>query len=52
LTELSFLAPVEDDLGRVEQVLKDHPPEQHEAINLAVDHLIKSVTTRLLAPPT
>ncbi len=47
MTELSFLAPVEDDLGRVEQVLKDHPPEQHEAINLAVDHLIKSGGKRL-----
>jgi len=31
----------------VERVLRDHPPEQHEAINLAVDHLINGGGKRL-----
>jgi geranylgeranyl pyrophosphate synthase len=47
LTELSFLAPVAEDLERVEKVLRTHPPEQHEAINLAVDHLINGGGKRL-----
>lgn len=47
MTELSFLDLVEDDLGRVEALLKAHPPEQHEAISLAVDHLISGGGKRL-----
>ena len=47
MTELSFLDPIEADLGRVEVLLKDHPPEQHEAIGLAVDHLISGGGKRL-----
>ena len=47
MTELSFLCPVEEDLNRVEAVLKDHPPEQHVAISLAVDHLINGGGKRL-----
>ena len=47
MTELSFLEPVQEDLSRVEAVLKDHPPEQHEAINLAVDHLVSGGGKRL-----
>lgn len=47
MTELSFVGPVEEDLGRVEVVLKSHPPEQHEAINLALDHLISGGGKRL-----
>ena len=47
MTDLSFLIPVEEDLERVERVLRDHPPEQHEAINLAVDHLINGGGKRL-----
>lgn len=47
MTDLSFLEPVEDDLERVEELLKEHPPEQHEAISLAVDHLIDGGGKRL-----
>jgi geranylgeranyl pyrophosphate synthase len=47
LIELSFLDPVEDDLERVETLLKDHPPEQHEAISVAVDHLLGGGGKRL-----
>ena len=47
LTELAFLKPVEEDLARVEAVLREHPPEQHEAISLAVDHLISGGGKRL-----
>jgi len=47
LTDLSFLCPVEDDLRRVEALLAEHPPEQHEAISLAVDHLISGGGKRL-----
>ena len=47
MIEQPFLDLVEDDLGRVEARLKDHPPEQHEAITLALDHLIGGGGKRL-----
>ena len=47
MTDLSFLYPVEDDLRRVEALLGDHPPEQHAAIGLALDHLITGGGKRL-----
>ena len=47
MTDLSFLDPVEDDLRRVEAVLGEHPPEEHEAIGLALDHLIEGGGKRL-----
>jgi geranylgeranyl pyrophosphate synthase len=47
LTDLSFLNLVKADLERVEALLKEHPPEQHEAISLAVDHLIDGGGKRL-----
>ena len=31
MTNLSFLDPIEDDLRRVETLLGEHPPEEHEA---------------------
>jgi geranylgeranyl pyrophosphate synthase len=40
LIELSFSNLVEDDLAKVENLLRQHPAGQHEAISLAVDHLI------------
>jgi geranylgeranyl pyrophosphate synthase len=42
-----FLNLVEHDLGKVEKLLRDHPPEQHDAISLAVDHLIGGGGKRL-----
>ncbi|MGD2164411.1 MAG: polyprenyl synthetase family protein [Anaerolineae bacterium] len=47
MTDLSFLNLVKADLERVEALLKEHPPEQHEAISLAVDHLIDGGGKRL-----
>jgi len=40
LTELSFPSLVRDDLGRVEALLRMRSPEQHEAIGMALDHLV------------
>jgi len=45
--ELSFPNPIEDDLGKVEALLQEHPPEEHEAISLAVDHLVGGGGKRL-----
>ncbi len=47
MTDLSFLNPIEDDLRRVETLLGEHPPEEHEAIGLALDHLIEGGGKRL-----
>jgi geranylgeranyl pyrophosphate synthase len=47
LTDLSFLKRVEHDLEKVERLLREHPPEQHDAISLAVDHLIEGGGKRL-----
>lgn len=47
MTDLLFLNLVEHDLGKVEKLLRDHPPEQHDAISLAVDHLIGGGGKRL-----
>ena len=47
MTNLSFLDPIEDDLRRVETLLGEHPPEEHEAIGLALDHLIEGGGKRL-----
>ncbi len=35
-----FLDLVRDDLERVEALLRERPPGQHEAIGMAVDHLV------------
>jgi len=40
LETLSFLSLVQDDLKRVETLLRAHSSEQHEAIGVAIDHLI------------
>lgn len=47
MTDLSFISPIEDDLRRVEALLREHPPEQHETIGLALDHLIDGGGKRL-----
>jgi geranylgeranyl pyrophosphate synthase len=47
LTDLSFVNLVEDDLGKVENLLRERPPEQHDAIGLALDHLISGGGKRL-----
>jgi geranylgeranyl pyrophosphate synthase len=47
LIELSFFSLVEDDLAKVENLLGQHPPGQHEAISLAVDHLVTGGGKRL-----
>ncbi len=47
LTDRSFVDPVRDDLARVETVLKAPPPEEHEAISIAVQHLITGGGKRL-----
>ena len=38
---------VEEDLVRVESLLGEHPPDQHEAVNSAVDHLMAGGGKRL-----
>lgn len=43
----SFLELVQDDLKRVEALLRERPLDQHEAIHTAVDHLIGSGGKRL-----
>ncbi|OQY19638.1 MAG: hypothetical protein B6I35_11440 [Anaerolineaceae bacterium 4572_32.2] len=40
LEHLSFLDLIRDDLERVENLLRERPPGQHEAIGVAVDHLV------------
>jgi geranylgeranyl pyrophosphate synthase len=45
--DLSFFNLVEDDLARVENVLGQHPAGQHEAISVAVDHLMAGGGKRL-----
>lgn len=45
--ELSFLTLVEDDLAKVEALLAQHPAWQHEAISVAVDHLVGGGGKRL-----
>lgn len=45
--ELSFLGLVRDDLVRVEFLLRERYPGQHEAIGVAVDHLVGSGGKRL-----
>jgi geranylgeranyl pyrophosphate synthase len=47
LTDLAFLELIEPELGKVERLLHDHPPEQHDAISRAVDHLIEGGGKRL-----
>jgi len=40
LEHLSFLDLIRDDLERVENLLRERSPGQHEAIGVAVDHLV------------
>lgn len=40
MKHLPFLDLIRDDLDRVEVLLQEQPAEQHEAIDIAVDHLI------------
>ncbi len=47
LNDLSFLSLISDDLEQVETLLRDHPPEQHKAISIAVDHLVAGGGKRL-----
>jgi geranylgeranyl pyrophosphate synthase len=47
LTELYFLSLIRDDLERVEALLREHYPGQHEAIGLAIEHLVDGGGKRL-----
>jgi geranylgeranyl pyrophosphate synthase len=47
LIDRSFFNLVEDDLAKVENLLGQHPAGQHEAISVAVDHLVAGGGKRL-----
>jgi geranylgeranyl pyrophosphate synthase len=47
LIDRSFFSLVEDDLAEVENLLGQHPASQHEAISVAVDHLVAGGGKRL-----
>jgi len=47
LEHLSFLDLVRDDLERVETLLRERSPGQHEAISVAVDHLVNGGGKRI-----
>jgi geranylgeranyl pyrophosphate synthase len=47
LKRLPFLDLIQAELGQVEVILQERPPEQHEAISLAVDQLISGGGKRL-----
>jgi geranylgeranyl pyrophosphate synthase len=47
LHESSFIHLVRDDLERVEALLRERPPEQHDAITIAIDHLVGGGGKRL-----
>ncbi|HIE38208.1 MAG TPA: polyprenyl synthetase family protein [Anaerolineales bacterium] len=47
LKHLPFLDLIRNDLERVEVILREQPPEQHEAVGVAVDHLIGGGGKRL-----
>lgn len=47
LKHLPFLDLIRSDLERVEAILRERPAEQHEAIGVAVDHLIGGGGKRL-----
>ncbi len=47
MIELPFIGLVEAELGEVESLLARHPAGQHEAIGLAVDHLVSGGGKRL-----
>jgi len=47
LKHLPFFDLIRDDLERVEALLRERPPEQHEAIGVALDHLIGGGGKRL-----
>jgi geranylgeranyl pyrophosphate synthase len=47
LTELSFLSLIRDDLERVEALLRERYPGQHDAIGLAIEHLVDGGGKRL-----
>ena len=47
MKQLSFTDLICDDLGRVEDLLRERYPGQHEAIGVAVDHLVGGGGKRL-----
>ena len=47
MNHLPFLYLVRDDLKRVEALLRERPPEQHEAIGVAVEHLVNGGGKRI-----
>ncbi|MGD8996653.1 MAG: polyprenyl synthetase family protein [Anaerolineae bacterium] len=47
MTDLSFVNLTEHDLGKVENLLHEPPPDQHDAIGQALDHLIGGGGKRL-----
>ena len=57
MTDLSFLELIAPELGKVERLLRDHPPGQHDAISRAVDHLVEGggktveLTLATITPP-
>ena len=47
MKQLSFTDVIRDDLGRVEDLLRERYPGQHEAIGVAVNHLVGGGGKRL-----
>ena len=47
MKELPFLNLIHDDLERVEVLLRERPPGRHEAIGMALDHLLDSGGKRI-----
>lgn len=47
MKQLPFLELIQDDLNRVEILLREHPPDQHESIGVALDHLVGGGGKRL-----
>ncbi|MBN1179165.1 MAG: polyprenyl synthetase family protein [Anaerolineae bacterium] len=47
MKRLSFLKLIDDDLRRVEALLREQPHGQHEVINVAIDHLISGGGKRI-----
>jgi geranylgeranyl pyrophosphate synthase len=47
LKDYPFLKLIQDDLEQVESTLRERPPDQHEAINVAIEHLMDGGGKRL-----
>lgn len=47
MKRLAFLDLIREDLKRVEEVLQEQPPGQHEAITMAIKHLVEGGGKRI-----